>query len=227
MIREKIVKQDTFLSYRFAAGLIVYIIIALVVVVCVGGTIALWVIWWLKRGDLAEQQAVLDSVGQAVNGTQLSAAQSVTQSIVGGISSAKSQEEVTAWLVGAIAATIFTAIVLIVLLVLRKRIALVVTLFHEAGKAVHAMPYLVFVPLLTFLSHAVTAAVWVYALVHIIASQVPAVDPDTTYVSFKSDTLMSWLTWYHILGGFWIIEFAVACQHLVIAGSIAGWYFSK
>lgn len=31
---------------------------------------------------------------------------------------------------------------------MRKRIGLVVTLFHEAGKAVHAMPYLVFIPLL-------------------------------------------------------------------------------
>ena len=49
---------------------------------------------------------------------------------------------------GAIFASIITLIILVVLLILRKRIALVVTLFHEAGKALHAMPYLVFVPLL-------------------------------------------------------------------------------
>ena len=39
-------------------------------------------------------------------------------------------------------------VILIVLFVLRKRIGLVVALFHEAGKAVHAMPYLVLIPLL-------------------------------------------------------------------------------
>ena len=39
-------------------------------------------------------------------------------------------------------------VILIVLFVLRKRIGLVVALFHEAGKAVDAMPYLVLMPLL-------------------------------------------------------------------------------
>ena len=39
-------------------------------------------------------------------------------------------------------------IVLLVLLVMRKRIKLVVTLFKEAGKAVHAMPILVLLPFL-------------------------------------------------------------------------------
>ena len=60
---------------RFAAGFIVYIIIALVVVASVGGTIALWVIWWLKKGNLAEQEALLNTV----NSTGLSAAQVTNQ----------------------------------------------------------------------------------------------------------------------------------------------------
>lgn len=42
----------------------------------------------------------------------------------------------------------FQVVILIILFVLRKRIGLVVALFHEAGKAVHAMPYLVLIPLL-------------------------------------------------------------------------------
>lgn len=42
--------------------------------------------------------------------------------------------------------------ILIVLFVLRKRIGLVVALFHEAGKAVHAMPYLVLIPLLVIVN---------------------------------------------------------------------------
>ena len=32
---------------------------------------------------------------------------------------------------------------------------------------------------------------------------------------------------YHVFGFLWITQFCIACQHLVIAGSVAGWYFSK
>ena len=92
------------IAFRFLAGLIVYAIIALVVVALVTGTIALWVIWWLKKTDMAERSEVLDSLDT----TQLSAAQNVTQSLVGGVSTAKSQEEVTFFLVAAIMATIIT-----------------------------------------------------------------------------------------------------------------------
>ena len=35
------------------------------------------------------------------------------------------------------------------------------------------------------------------------------------------------LTRYHVFGFLWITQFCIACQHLVIAGSVAGWYFSK
>ena len=89
---------------RFLAGLIVYAIIALVVVALVTGTIALWVLWWLKKTAMAERGEALDSLDT----TQLSAAQNVTQSLVGGVSTAKSQEEVTFFLVAAIIATIIT-----------------------------------------------------------------------------------------------------------------------
>ena len=67
--------------------------------VVVLGTIALWVIWGLKSGDLSDQE-----LAAAQNLTQLD----VTKTLTSGISTAKSQEEVTAWLVGAIFATIIT-----------------------------------------------------------------------------------------------------------------------
>ena len=90
------------IAFRFLAGLIVYAIIAMVVVAVITGTIALWVIWWLKKSDMAERSEVLDSLDT------LSPAQNVTQSLIGGVSTAKSEEEVTAFLVAAIFATIIT-----------------------------------------------------------------------------------------------------------------------
>ena len=66
-----------------------------------------------------------------------------------------------------------------------------------------------------------------YGGLWIISAGDPVVDNTTTYVKFQPDTFMSWMTLYHIFGGLWITQFIIACQHLVIAGSVAGWYFSK
>ena len=92
------------IAFRFLAGLIVYLIIALVVIALIAGTITLWVVWWLKKGNLEEQEALL----KTVETTQLDTAQNVTQSIIGGVSTAKSQEEVYGWLAAAIIGTIIT-----------------------------------------------------------------------------------------------------------------------
>lgn len=33
--------------------------------------------------------------------------------------------------------------------------------------------------------------------------------------------------WYHIIGGIWTVEFILACQQMIVAGSITIWYFSR
>lgn len=48
----------------------------------------------------------------------------------------------------AIIATVITVIVLLIILVMRKRIQLVIQLFTESGKAISAMPFLLFEPIL-------------------------------------------------------------------------------
>ncbi len=32
---------------------------------------------------------------------------------------------------------------------------------------------------------------------------------------------------YNIFGLLWLTQFCVACQHMVLAGSVAGWYFAR
>lgn len=51
----------------------------------------------------------------------------------------------------AIAATIVTIMICLVILALRKRIRLVIQLFREAGKALTNMPLLLFEPILVIL----------------------------------------------------------------------------
>ena len=35
------------------------------------------------------------------------------------------------------------------------------------------------------------------------------------------------MRWYHLFALFWGVQFIVACQHVVIAGAIAVWYFTR
>ena len=55
-----------------------------------------------------------------------------------------------AFLIFSIIASIFTLILLLILLVMRSRIALVVALFNEAGKCLTSVPLLLLQPLMTF-----------------------------------------------------------------------------
>ena len=158
---------------------------------------------------IAEEENVLNSASEAVDGT---AAGEITKNALNGLSTAEHKSEVHYFLAGAIAATILTVVVLLVLLILRKRIALVVSLFHEAGKAVHSMPYLVFMPLLTFLALSVTTVLWLYGALWILSAGHPETDPVSSYVKYKPDTFMYWMRWYHVFGGLWISQFCIACQ---------------
>ena len=58
----------------------------------------------------------------------------------------------------------FQVILLLVILVMRKRLALVVALFHEAGKCIGSMPLLLIQPLWTFLILMVFFAYWIVVL---------------------------------------------------------------
>ena len=56
---------------------------------------------------------------------------------------------------------------MLILLVMRKRISLVVALFHEAGKSLANMPMLLIQPLWTFIILAAFFAYWVIVLAFI------------------------------------------------------------
>ncbi len=56
-------------------------------------------------------------------------------------------------------------------------------------------------------------------------------DPETHdvtgFVTYEKQGYLKWMPWFYFFGGLWIWQFIVACQHIVIAGAIAAWYFSK
>lgn len=46
-------------------------------------------------------------------------------------------------------------------------------------------------------------------------------------VMFKQDTLTIFTSWYTLFSMLWIVQFLYGCQHMVIAGAIAVWYFAR
>lgn len=46
-------------------------------------------------------------------------------------------------------------------------------------------------------------------------------------VEFKDATWVRYMWWVYIIGLVWSSEFILACQHMIISGAVAKWYFSK
>ena len=109
-------------------------------------------------------------------------------------------------------------IVLLILLILRKRIALVVQLFKEAGKAVHAMPLLILQPLVvshqsifftrerwryfvfqTFLALVITGVMWSIGTLGSESAGTAAcggtscTGNNTEFVTYQKDSFLMWM----------------------------------
>ncbi|XP_022187745.2 choline transporter-like protein 1 isoform X2 [Nilaparvata lugens] len=125
----------------------------------------------------------------------------------------------------AIIATIVTFMILLVIFVMRKRIQLVVQLFHEAGKAISRMPLLLFQPLATFFALFVMIAIFLYFSIWIESSGRINKYEDNLY--YSKDTAMKITRWYNIFAMYWFTQFFIGCQHMIIAGSVATWFFTR
>ena len=130
------------------------------------------------------------------------------------------------WFYGSIAVTSVAMIILLLLLVMRKRIALVVQLFAEAGKAVAKMPILLLQPVWT----PVALAVFVGGLGSGALFLLTAGDPEVNtqgHVKYEDDETLFQMKWYYLFGMLWIIQFVFASQMMIVAGAVAIWYFTR
>ena len=50
---------------------------------------------------------------------------------------------------------------------------------------------------------------------------------DEGYVQYIEHENVSYMWWYHLIGLIWTSEFIIACQQLVICGTVATWYFTR
>ena len=78
----------------------------------------------------------------------------------------------------------------------------------------------------TLISLIALAGLWTIALAFIETAGEPTFS-DNQYVTYKKGDFWTWIRLYHLFGLLWLANFIIACQHVVIAGAVAGWYFVR
>ncbi|XP_076585640.1 choline transporter-like protein 1 [Chaetodon auriga] len=187
---------------RYISKVLVLILTILVIIGSIGGT---GVLWWLY----VDHRNALDNNTLSVFGKEVAS------------------DNVKALLVYAIGATIFTVILLIVMFIMRKRVALTISLFHVAGKVFIHLPLLVLQPLWTFVCLMLFWVYWIAVLLFLGTSGTPIKNNSTGVVEYEMQGPLQYLVWYHVVGLIWISEFILAFQQMTIAGAVVTYYFTR
>nr|XP_046270303.1 choline transporter-like protein 1 isoform X2 [Scatophagus argus] len=185
---------------RYISKVLLWILTALVIIGSIVGT---GVLWWLY----ADHRKALDNGTLSVFGKEVAS------------------DNVNALLVCAIVSTIFMVILLIVMFIMRKRVALTISLFHVAGKVFIQLPLLVLQPVWTFVCLMLFWVYWIAVLLFLGASGTPVVNRGV--VEYEMQGSPQYLVWYHVVGLIWITEFILAFQQMTIAGAVVTYYFTK
>ena len=78
----------------------------------------------------------------------------------------------------------------------------------------------------TFIALALVVAIWLFFSVWIESSGFLS-DKGNENLYYKKDGAMKFTRWYNLFGLFWFIQFVVGCQHMVIAGAVSKWFFTR
>ncbi|KAI4905809.1 hypothetical protein NFI96_017014 [Prochilodus magdalenae] len=186
---------------RYISALLVWLVTAIVVLGSLGGS---GILWWLYVDHRVSANSTLPA-----NELQV----------------AKDNEK--ALLVYAIAATIFTLVLLLLMFFMRKRVALTIALFRVASKVFGHLPLLVLQPFWTFLTLMLFWIYWITVLLLLGTAGSPVKNNQTSLVEFQMDGPLQYMVWYHAVGLIWISEFILACQQMTVAGAVVTYYFTR
>jgi len=124
-----------------------------------------------------------------------------------------------------------TVIYLCLVIYMRSRVALAIGLLKEAARAIACMPALVFFPLIQAASFVVFMVFWMIYATFIASTgeveQKYVSGSNTPVKTFSFDKSIQYQGWYMIFMFFWTTQFIVAMGQLVIAMSVATWYFTR
>eukprot|EP00002_Diphylleia_rotans_P003031 TRINITY_DN1201_c0_g1_i1.p1 TRINITY_DN1201_c0_g1~~TRINITY_DN1201_c0_g1_i1.p1 ORF type:complete len:611 (-),score=135.12 TRINITY_DN1201_c0_g1_i1:698-2530(-) len=123
----------------------------------------------------------------------------------------------------AIAFTVCSAVLTVMIIALRKRIKLAIGIVREASSAVRAMPLIVFFPIIIFIGLGFFFAWWVAVALYLASYEGegciechPWVDEDSLQAMYI----------YHLVAFYWNVNFLIAINQVTIAGAIGAWYWA-
>ncbi|XP_023815286.1 choline transporter-like protein 1 isoform X2 [Oryzias latipes] len=194
---------------RYISAVLVWILTSLVVLGSLAGT---GVLWWLYIDHRLYG-----------NDTSPKLPKEAKEEMKAELSADSGQ----ALLVYAVSASVFTIILLLLMLFMRKRVALTIALFHVAGKVFIHLPLLTLQPFVTFLALLLFWIYWILVLLFLGTSGNPEQNEETGLTEFRLTGPLQYLTWYHAVGLVWISEFILACQQMTVAGAVVTYYFTR
>lgn len=127
------------------------------------------------------------------------------------------------------------AIYFLLVCCLRKQIQLAIGTVEEGSKAVNAMPFLTFLPVIQGVSLLAFLAIWMVYLVFLIGNGEMVTEAiDNTLIEyeldhkvFKQESYVIWGVLYLIFCLFWTFQFISSMGEIIIALSVSKWYFTR
>lgn len=150
--------------------------------------------------------------------------------------------------------SIFMLLLLLTMFSMRKHISFLVALFQESSACLSELPILYLQPVLSFLLLLAFYIFWISVIICLATASYPETKNLTLFSAIyhvenakpeahvkinSSDVLsytivefteINWLKYtivIYVIGLIWISNFILACQHMVVAGSVAKWYFNR
>ena len=131
-------------------------------------------------------------------------------------------------LISAIIVSVFTVLLITFVCCMRDRTEISIDLIKQASKVFTSAPLLFFTPILVLSILVAFWASWCFIFVSIITSQDnPQIKKTTNDSSAFLYEFIKYSKFYYLFGVFWVTEFILACQYLVIAGTTVKWYFRR
>ncbi|KAM8783543.1 LOW QUALITY PROTEIN: choline transporter-like protein 3 [Rhynchonycteris naso] len=125
----------------------------------------------------------------------------------------------------AVVSTVLTAVLLVLMFVLRKRTKLTMELFQVVNKGISRCPLLLCQPLWAF-AVLLCFALWLAVLLSLGTAGAAQVT-EGGQVEYKTLSGIWYMCGYHLVGLVWTSEFILACQQMTVAGTVVTCYFNR
>lgn len=141
----------------------------------------------------------------------------------------------------AIIATIFTAILIFLVMYVRRHVDMVSELFKHAGTCLKRHPALLLQPVITFFVLLAFFTLWVWVMASLATAKTlssyrlhSGLPVDRTkgitplsVLEYDKPVWVRSMWWVWLVGLVWVAEFILACQQMIIASAVSTYYFGN